>query len=247
MARRSVGSSRGDRALREEVAWGCRILHYFGHGDVTLGHVSARRPGTATMLMKGKGVGLDEVTPTNVVPIDFEGRRLAGTHPIHFELALHTEIYKVRPDVGSVVHTHPPYTIALGAAGQALETVSHDAILFTDGVALFDETPALITETGQGAAIAAALGPRKAVILKNHGVLVVGPTVPWAVFTAVTLERACQMQAITRTLGTPQPIPDAVARGMYRSKYTDALTGEYWQYFQRLVRGRGLARGMGTP
>ncbi len=234
-----------DRSLREEIAWGCRMLHYFGHNDLTLGHVSARRPGTDSMWMKAKGFGLDEITSAHVVLIDFEGRRLAGTLPVHYELTLHTEVYKVRPDVGAVVHTHAPYTTALGASGRSLEIVSHDAILFIDGVAHFDETPALITERGQGAAIAAALGRRKAVILKNHGVLVVGPTVAWAVFTAVTLERAAQVQLLTCGLGVPHPIADAVARGMYDSKYNDPQVSEYWAYFKRLLCARGLGRGMG--
>jgi L-fuculose-phosphate aldolase len=246
VGQRAAGNSHRDRILREEVAWGCRILHYFGHGDVTLGHVSARRPGTDSMWMKGKGIGLDEVTAAQVVLIDFDGRRLAGTMPLHLELTLHSEVYKVRPDVGAVVHTHAPHTTALGASGQPLQIVSHDGILFVDGVALFNETPELITERGQGAAIAAALGPRKAVILKNHGVLVVGPTVPWAVFTSVTLERAAMMQLLTRGLGIPQPITDRVAHGMYNSKYNDVLLSEYWAYFKRTLRARGLARGVWT-
>lgn len=233
-----------DRTLRETVAWGCRILHAQGHGDLTLGHVSARRPGSDAMLMKAKGVGLDEVTAGHVVAIDFAGRRLDGTHPLHFELTLHTEVYKARPDVGAVVHTHPPYATALGAAGEPLRPVTHDAILFADGVAVFDETPALITEPDQGAAIARALGGRKAVIIKNHGILTVGPTVPWAVFAALTLERAAWLQSLTRTFGTPQPMPDAVARAMYASKYNEALIEEYWRYFTRALESRGLARGL---
>ncbi len=211
---------------------------------MALGHVSARRPGADAMLMKGKGIGLDEVTPANVVPIDFQGRRLEGRHPIHLELTLHTEVYKARPDAGSVVHTHPRYATALGATGQVLEVLSHDAILFVDGVALFDETPALITDPAQGAAIAAALGTRRAVIIKNHGILTVGPTVPWAVFAAVALERAAQIQAYARGFGTPQPIPDAIVRTMYPTKYNDALIEEYWQYFKRHLRARGRGRGI---
>ena len=244
--RKRIGAAAADRALREDVAWGCRVLHLFGHEDMALGHVSARRPGTETMWMKGKGLGLDEVTPTGVVPIDFQGRRLAGTHPIHLELTLHTGVYQARPDVGAVVHTHPRYATALGATGQALEIVSHDGVLFAGGLALFDETPVLITDTAQGAAIAKALGPHQAVLIKNHGILTVGPTVPWAVFAAVVLERAAQMQAYARGFGVPQPIPDAIARAMLPTKYNDALIEEYWRYFKRHLRARGLARGMRT-
>ena len=141
-----------------------------------------------------------------------------------------------------MVHTHPRYATALGATGQALEILSHDGILFADGVAVFDETPALITEAAQGEAVAAALGGHRAIIMKNHGILTVGPIVPWAVFTAVALERAAQMQAYARGFGVPQPIPDPIVRAMFPTKYNDALIEEYWRYFKRHLRahGRGL-------
>jgi len=232
------------RELRDAVAWGCRMLHHGGHGDIALGHVSARYRGLDAMLMKGKGVGLDEVTAANVVAIDLEGRRLEGAHPIHAELPLHTEVYKARPDVGAVVHTHPPYATALGATGQPLRPITPHATLFADGLPVFDGTAALITDARQGAAVAAVLGSHKAVLLKNHGILVVGPTVPWAVYTAVTLERAAELQFIAHGFGTPEPIPDAAARAMQEPQHGERHVAEYWAYEKRVLRRAGLADGL---
>jgi ribulose-5-phosphate 4-epimerase/fuculose-1-phosphate aldolase len=100
MALRTSVRGDTDAALREEVAWGCRILAYFGHNDLTLGHVSARRRGGDAMLMKGKGVALDEVTPANVVPIDFRGPSARGLPtpstsrgPSRSPFAWHASIY----------------------------------------------------------------------------------------------------------------------------------------------------------
>jgi L-fuculose-phosphate aldolase len=184
-----------DQQLREQVAWACRILARQGHADFTLGHVSARKS-DGTILMKRNGLGLDEITPDDILTIDLDGRLVAGQGKVHLEYVIHTEVYKARPDVGSVVHTHPPYAVALGATQAKLEFLNHDAVLFQDGVAIFNDTVELITTSSQGQAIARALGTRRAMLMQNHGVVVVGQTVPWAVLTALTLERATQIQAL---------------------------------------------------
>src|SRR5215207_10307258 len=92
-----------DAELREQVAWSGRILALAGHGDYTLGHVSARAAGGRHILMKPNGLGLEEVTPADVLALDLDGTRLSGEGPIHLEYVLHIEIYKARPDVGAVV------------------------------------------------------------------------------------------------------------------------------------------------
>jgi ribulose-5-phosphate 4-epimerase/fuculose-1-phosphate aldolase len=85
--------------------------------------------------------------------------------------------------------------------------------------------------------VAQALGDRRAVILRNHGVLVVGKTVPWAVLTALTLERAIRLQSIARTLGTLRPIAPQRARQMVADKYQDRFVDEYWgAWVRRLER-----------
>ena len=81
-----------DSGLRERVAWSCRILAMGGHGDYTLGHVSARAAGGEHILMKPNGLGLEEVAPGDLLALDLEGAKLSGAGPIHLEYVLHTEI-----------------------------------------------------------------------------------------------------------------------------------------------------------
>jgi L-fuculose-phosphate aldolase len=200
-----------DQELQVQIAWACRILARQGHTDFTLGHVSGRGAGDI-IYMKRNGLGLNEVSPDDVLTIDLNGRKLAGQGNVHLEAVLHTEVYKVRSDVGAVIHTHPPYAVALGATTAHLEFLNHDAVLFHDGVAVFDDTVELITSAGQGQAVAAALGSHRAVLLRNHGVLVVGKDVPWAVITALTLERAVQIQSIAESLGPLQPFAQETAK-----------------------------------
>lgn len=230
-------------SLQNQVAWACRILAMDGHTDLTLGHVTALAP-NGEIYMKCKDLGLNEVTPADVLTMDLNGRKLAGNGEVHLEAVLHTEVYRARPDVKAVVHTHPPYTTALSAVATPLEFVSHDAVLFRDGLAIFDETADLIVDTAQGKAVARALGSCRALLLRNHGVLAVGSSVPWVVYTALTLERACKLQHIARTLGPLQPISPEMVALMYGSKYNDGFTESYWAYLIREAQRRGYGDGM---
>lgn len=220
------------QSLREQIAWACRILASEGYADLTLGHVSARDP-DGEIWIKRKGVALDEVEPDDVVTLD------SADTVMHLETVLHTGVYRVRADVGSVVHGHPPYATALGATATDLALLTHDGILFADGIARFDD-PDLIVDDDQGDRVAASLGTRRAVLMENHGVLVVGADVKWAVLTAVTLERAARLQSIASTLGELRPIGRAPAFELQPVKYRDEFVEEYWAAWQRQVtRERG--------
>jgi L-fuculose-phosphate aldolase len=232
------------QSLREQVAWACRILALEGYVDLTLGHVSARLPDEQTVLIKRKGVALDEVAPEDVVPLDVDADQADVGPEMHLEAVLHTEIYKLRPDVGAVVHGHPPFSTAIGATEAQIELLTHDAVLFVDGVSVFEETAYLITAPEQGRAVAEALGPRRAVLLANHGVVVVGKDVPWAVLAAITLERAVRIQSIARSLGPLRSISAAAAQRLHSSKYQDQLVEEYWASWIRRVRRSRQADGM---
>lgn len=231
-------------ALREQLAWGARILALGGHGDLTLGHISGRLPGESVVHMKRKGLGLEEVTPADFAAVTLDGRQVGGRGPLHLETVLHLEIYRARTDVNAVIHTHPPYATAFGATEARLQYVCHDAVLFADGLPVFDQTADLIVNAAQGRAIAKTLGGCKAVLLKNHGVNVVGVDVPWAILAALTLERALRFQGLARSLGELRPLPQAEAAAMYHSKYREAFLPEYWAYWVRGVRRAGLDRGM---
>src|SRR3989440_10354639 len=141
------------QSIREQVAWACRILAAEGYADLTLGHVSARSA-DGSIWIKRKGVALGEVEAGDVVSLDTDA-------VLHLETVLHTGVYGVRADVGAVVHGHPPYATALGATDAELVPLTHDGILFADGVGRFDD-PDLIVAGDQGARVAASLGDTRA-------------------------------------------------------------------------------------
>ena len=223
-----------DDALRARLALACRILSDQGQDHFFLGHVSARAAPSDLAWMKPNVLGLGEIQADDLALIDLEGRKIRGERPLHAETPIHTEIYRWRPDVGAVVHTHAFYAAALTATHARFELVSQDSILFADGVGVYD-SPELVVTREQGQQLAEALGQRRAVLLKNHGLAVVGATVEEATVYAVSLERSCQLQLAAAHLGPLAPIePEAAARMAASLGSSARRTAALWDY---LVRG----------
>ncbi|MEI7743641.1 MAG: class II aldolase/adducin family protein [Chloroflexota bacterium] len=232
--------------LRDRVATACRIIALEGYTDLTLGHVSARNPGDRTIWIKRKGIGLGEVEPSDVIALDIDDPAAFTSSDYHLESVMHTEIYRLRPDVGSVIHGHPVFGTALGATDGELQLLTHDAVLFADGVGIYDDGPELIMNHDQGRRVALALGSRRAALLRNHGVVLAGEDVRWTVLAAVTLERAIRFQSIASTLGSSRPIPQDGAQRLLPLKYQEGFLDEYWAAWERRVYGQtGHGRGAG--
>jgi ribulose-5-phosphate 4-epimerase/fuculose-1-phosphate aldolase len=230
-------------SLQEQVAWASRILASEGYADLTLGHVSARGE-DGRIYIKRKGMALDEVEPDDIVAFAVDEPVGAFPPDMHLEAVLHQAVYQARPDVGSVVHGHPPFATALGAASARLELLTHDAVLFADGVPAYEGAPELVVDAEQGRAVATALGPHRALLMRNHGVLVTGKDVPWATLAAATLERAAKLQSIAAVHGPLQPIPAEAALRMVADKYRDEFVAEYWAAWIRKAGRIGAGAGM---
>jgi len=228
----------------EQVALACQIIARFGHEDLTLGHASVRGPDGRTIYIKRKGKALREVRADDVMPISLDQADGYLAPGAHLETVMHTEAYLARPDIGAAIHTHPLHSVAMGATEQGLAILSHDGLMFPDGVPIFEGTAGLVTSSGQGKAVAQALGTNRAVLLRNHGILVVGEDIRWAVLAAITLERAAQLQFVAKALGDTVPIPRQAAGELFGTKYTDEFTDEYWMAWCRLV---GDTRPSGLP
>jgi L-fuculose-phosphate aldolase len=192
--------------IRQKLIVAGKILVAEGQDDFTRGHISARLPGDpAQFLMKPHSVGLDEITMDNILTIDIDGNVVAGTARRHSEVFIHSEIYKARPDVMSVIHSHPLYSVALSATGRPLGCYSQPAALFFESLGVYTDTIALIRSPALGKGVAAALGPHRAVLLKNHGVAVAGASIEEAVISVIMLETAAKVQMVAEAAGEPAP------------------------------------------
>jgi L-fuculose-phosphate aldolase len=179
-----------------------RVLEAEGQGDLTRGHVSVRVPGDPSrFFMKPHSYGFDEITMENIVICNLEGEKVGGGGRRHSEVFIHSEIFKARPDVMSVIHTHPTYAVALSATGRQLKPISQPSVAFADGVPYYTDTIDLIRTKEMGAGVARALGSCKATFMRNHGVAVVGASVEESVILAIMLDNACQIQLLAEAAG----------------------------------------------
>jgi ribulose-5-phosphate 4-epimerase/fuculose-1-phosphate aldolase len=139
--------------LKRDLANSCRILAAQGQGDNIFGHVSARVPGSDRFWMKPAALGLEEINPDDLLLLDYDGQVVGGAHARqrHEEFPIHAEVFRNRPDVMSVIHTHPKYSIAFAARGAPLRPVSHEGSLFwPPGVPIFDRFTDLVRTREQG-------------------------------------------------------------------------------------------------
>jgi L-fuculose-phosphate aldolase len=234
------GSSRdSDGALRRDVALGCRVLALQGLAEGMLGIVGHRRPGAQAFWIKSSDLPLDEVTAESLLQYDLEGKRLHGARPPHSEVPLYTEIYRLRPDVGSIVHLHSPYAAAFCTRGEGLAQLNQYTAFFQDDLPIFRETPERVNTVALGRAIAQRLGGAKALLIQHHGIVAVGPDMPTAVGTAVFLERAIQSQALAAQFGPLVSLDAHRTKRLAESTPYARLIGHEWlACLRRLARKR---------
>ena len=227
--------------LKEKMIWAGKVLVGEGQDDFTRGHVSVRLPDNpALFLMKAHSIGLDEITMDNILTVDLDGRVVAGNARRHSEVFIHSEIFKARADVACALHTHPPYSIALSASGRPLKAYSQPGALFHESLGLYDDTINLIRSPELGAGVARALGPRRAVLLKNHGVVVAGATIEEVVISTIMLENAAMIQMIAEAAGTPAP--EFPLADIQKLKHDISRPEQFVVNFEYLVR-RAKRRG----
>jgi len=194
------------KAIKEQLIVAGKVLVAQGQDDFTRGHISFRLPDNPGLFfMKAHSIGLDEITMQNILTIDLEGNVVAGTARRHSEVYIHSEIFKARPDINCVIHTHPTYTIALSATGRPLKCYSQPGALFYDALGTYDDTINLIRTHAMGAGVARALGRGRGVLLKNHGVVVTGATIAEAVIGTIMLENGAMVQLLVEAAGDPTP------------------------------------------
>src|ERR1700747_864811 len=201
-----AGQRASQNAIKQQLIVAGKVLVAQGQDDFTRGHISFRLPDEPNLFfMKAHSIGLDEITMQNILTIDLEGNVVAGKARRHREVYIHSEIFKARPDVNCVIHTHPTYSIALSATGRGLKCYSQPGALFYQALGSYTDTINLIRSHAMGAGVARALGNGRAVLLKNHGVVVTGATIAEAVIGALMLENGAMVQLLVEAAGDSAP------------------------------------------
>ena len=177
---------------QELLATACRILAAEGHESGLAGQVTARAEKPNTWWTLEFGYGFDEATANRMVLVDEDLKPLSGGRP-NPGVRFHVWIYRKRPDVQAIIHTHAPYASALAATGRPLKTIHMDSAML-HGTAHLPEWPGVPVADDEGRIISGALGDAKTILLANHGLLATGVSVEEAAYLAVFFERAARMQ-----------------------------------------------------
>ncbi|MGD9953283.1 MAG: aldolase [Burkholderiales bacterium] len=192
------------------LAQACRILAREGHESGLAGQVTARGEDPGTWWTLQFGYGFDEATPERMVLVDEDLKPLKGGRP-NPGVRFHVWIYRQRPDVQAIIHTHPPHASALAATGQPLRIAHMDSSMLY-GTAHLPEWPGVPVADDEGRIISGALGEAKTILLANHGLLAAGASVEEATYLAVFMERACRMQLLAAAAGGVKEVKPELAQ-----------------------------------
>jgi L-fuculose-phosphate aldolase len=227
--------------LRRKIALAYQILYLEGiTREDTLGHVSARLPGETRSYVKPWGMGFEEVTPESLLAMDLEGNQVGGGEGrLHSEMPLHNEIYRARPDVHCVIHIHPFHATLLSSVWEgSLRIVNQNTQVFAGGIAFY-ESSELIRSSEKARGLAQALGLWNAVLMKNHGIVAVGPTVEQALVLAVQLEKAAHTHLTLAPFAQVREIPREVATRWAEELMRMAHCTNKFEYWCRKLRREG--------
>lgn len=226
--------------MLEDLAAASRILADQEVFDAA-GHVSMRHPGHAERFLMSRSLAPALVTADDIMELTLEcevcgarGRRA------FLERFLHGAIYRTRPDVMAIAHGHSPSVIPFGLVATPMRATYHNAAFLAAGVPVFDirdrfgATDIVINSAERGAALAEALGDKSVLLLRAHGVVVVGPSLQAAVFRAVFTEVSARVQLQAAVLGGPIAALDE-EEGRRADTINLATLGRSWELWKRRV------------
>jgi ribulose-5-phosphate 4-epimerase/fuculose-1-phosphate aldolase len=210
------------------LAVGFRLFARYGFDMGGAGHITVRDPEFLDKFwVNPGGLHFKKICVSDLMLVDHRGKidhppARAAARLNRAAFAIHSELHRARPDVVAAAHAHSIYGKAWSALGRLLEPLSQDAAAFYEDHAVFREFSGVVLDASEGEKIAKALGPMKAAILQNHGLLTVGGGVESAVWRYLALENACQTQLLAEAAGRTQPMPPDVAR------HTASQVGTEW-------------------
>ena len=195
-----------------DLAAASRILAERGVVDA-FGHVSERHPDAPDRYFMSRAMAPALVTPDDIIEYDLDSLACnAAGRGSFLERFIHGEIYKARPDINSVVHSHSPSVIPFGLVDRKVEAMFHNAAFLAAGVPVFDiskkfgATDMLVSDPTKGVAFAETLGDKDIALMRAHGSVACGPTLQLAVFRAVFTEINARVQHWTVALSDGMPL-----------------------------------------
>ena len=229
-----------ERGLLEDLAAASRILVDQGVFDAA-GHVSMRHPNHAERFLMSRSLAPEMVTADDIMEFDLDGEAIDARGRSGFiERFLHSEIFRKRPDVVAIAHSHSPSVIAFGLTDKPMRAMYHNAAFLAAGVPVFDirdkfgKTDIVISSREKGAALAETLADKPVALLRAHGMVVVGPSLPVAVFRAIFTEISARIQHQAAALGGAIAALDA-EEGRLADVVNVNTVGRSWDLWKKRV------------
>lgn len=235
---------------RCELAALYRLLAHFRMTDLIDTHISARVPGQAGhFLINRYGVLFHEMRASDLVKVDARGQAVqmgstaAPAQRVNRAgFVIHSAVHQARPDLHCVIHTHTTAGIAVSAQRDGLLPISQHALKFYGKLA-YHEYEGIALDTEERERLVAALGPHKAMILRNHGLLAAGESVAAAFHEIYFLERACQAQVAAQAGGAALHLPAEEVRlraaRQFDNDQASGIIDLAWEAALRLVQEQG--------
>ena len=221
------------RHRKQRLAGAFRLFSLFGFDDGVAGHITARDPERLDHFWVNPfGMHFGQIRASDLILVNDRGEVVEGRYPVNgAAFAIHSQVHAARPDVVAAAHAHSLHGKAWSSLSRLLDPITQDACAFYEDHSLFADFTGVVYETSEGERIAQALGEKKAVILRNHGLLTVGHTVDEAVWWFITMERSCQAQLLAEAVGTPVKI-DSASAAVTQQQIGSHMAG--WFQFQPL-------------
>lgn len=204
-----------------EIVWKCNLeLPKNGLVKMTSGNVSGRDPETGLVVIKPSGFSYEEMTPAHMVVVDMDGRVVEGDLTPSIDTDTHLYVYRHRPDVFGMVHTHSPYATTFAALGQPIPACLTASAMVGGEIPLGGYAP--IGGAAIGEEIISKIGNAWAIIMQNHGVFTIGTSPKHATKMAVEVEEIAKITYLAMSLGRPvllSPAQVADMATMYQKDY----------------------------
>ncbi len=202
---------------QQRLAAAFRLFSRYGFDEGIAGHITARDPEWPDHFWVNPfGMYFGQIRVSDLILVNHKGEVVKGDRPVNAAaFAIHSQIHQARPDAIAAAHSHSIYGKAWSSLGRLLDPLTQDACSFYEDHALFDDYTGVVLETDEGRRIGETLGDRKAIILRNHGLLTVGHTVDEAAWWFITLDRTCQAQLMAEAVGQPVKIDPDIASLTY--------------------------------
>lgn len=183
---------------KQRLAAAFRLFSKFGYDEGVAGHITVRDPEFRdTFWVNPFCVDFSLITVSNLIRCNSKGEVVEGNARVSpGAFAIHQMIHEARPDVEAIAHAHSPHGRAWSILGKPLDPLTQDACAFYQDHAIYDSFGGVAFDTSEGIRMANALQNKKAVILKNHGIMTVGKSIDSAIWWYIAMERSCQVQLL---------------------------------------------------